>query len=65
MEISRCYHCNTPFTRDELNVDGCCPDCGSRKMREVHKKITDDHMKRLVSKGFEPTKEGWEWSPDV
>lgn len=57
-ELRRCYYCNRIWMRGEVVVEGCCPACGSRKFREVHR-MTDAEMSELVARGYDP-KEDWD-----
>lgn len=56
-ELRRCYHCNRIWMKLEVAGEGCCPACGSRKFREVHRML-DKEMEELTARGFDAT--GWE-----
>ncbi len=33
--VVRCTECQRMITREEIHEDGCCPECGNRRMRNV------------------------------
>lgn len=43
--VVRCTECQRLITRAEIQVAGCCPDCGCRRVRNVLT-LKDDEMAR-------------------